>query len=159
MGVGQLAPIVSSRIVSLKKDLHEITQQPDFDTNENLRISETILASELEHIEKTQARDKKDHLRAEIATHGEKLGGVWSAINKEKKPRDLIRRLIVPESNPPRYERSSTKMAQLARDYHENLQQSDPVHPDPEEHLLHLNRVLDEIPDDQKLPDPNRTEM
>ncbi|KAN0112051.1 hypothetical protein V8E52_007968 [Russula decolorans] len=61
-------------------------------------------------------------MRAKIAHHGEKPGGIWTAINKEKKPRDLILRLRIPDTEPPQYERSSARMAELAKNYHESLQ-------------------------------------
>jgi len=117
--------------------------------------TEAILAQELELMEKTRARDKKDRLRAEISAHGEKLGGIWSAINKEHSPRDPIYRLKVPNSNPPQYERCSKRMAEIAGRYHENLQRCDAANHD-ETQLQHL---LNEIPNDQKLEDPNQSNM
>jgi len=44
--------------------------------DESLRTMEALLTQEIEHLEKLQARDKKDRLRAEIASHREKLGGI-----------------------------------------------------------------------------------
>ncbi len=61
---------------NLWKDLHDITRHPDFDMDESLRTMEALLTQEIEHLEKLQARDKKDRLRAEIASHREKLGGI-----------------------------------------------------------------------------------
>ena len=151
---------ITSRVTRLQKDLQSITQHPDFDTDETMRTTEAFLAKELEHLEKIQARDKKDKLRAEIAVHGEKLGGIWSAMSKENKPRDIIYRLRIPNSNPPQYERCSKRMAQLACDYHEALQRSDPaIHVDPEENDRQLESILNEIPDNQKLESPDQTEM
>jgi len=53
-----------------------------------------------------------------IAHHGEKLGGIWSAINKEHKPRDLLYCLKTPDTHQMTYERDSKRMAKMARDYH-----------------------------------------
>jgi hypothetical protein len=151
---------ITARMTHLKKDLHDITQHPEFDTDETRRATEAILAQELEYLEKRKARDRKDKLKAEIALHGEKLGGVWSAMSKENKPRDIIYRLRVPHSNPPQYQRCSKKMAQLARDYHDALQQSDvATHPDPEENDHQLEIILNEIPNDQKLVNPDDAAM
>lgn len=63
---------------------------PDLDTDENVCVNEAFLASKLAHLEKTWAQDHKDETRMTLAYQGEKLGGVWSAISKERKPRDLI---------------------------------------------------------------------
>ena len=40
--------------------------------------------------EKIQAKDNKDETRAVLANQGEVLGGVWSGMNKDRKPRDMI---------------------------------------------------------------------
>ena len=55
-----------------------------------------------------------------------KLGGTWSALNKDSKPRDLIQCLKIQGSNPPQYEHNSRCMAELARRYHDKLQDADP---------------------------------
>ena len=150
---------INSRANHLKKDINEITQHEDFDTNDVLRTTEALLAQEIEHLEKLKARNKKDKLRAEIALHGEKLGGIWSALNKENKPRDLICRLRIPNSTPPQYERCSKRMAQLARNYHEALQQSEQPYEDPIAHNTHLENILNEITDEQKLENPTQSSM
>ena len=151
---------ITSRTMRLEKDLRDIAHHPDFDTNVTMRTTEAILAQELEHLTKIRAREKKDKIKAEIALHGEKLGGIWSALNKENKPRDPIYRLRIPNSNPPQFERCSKRMAQLARDYHDTLQLRDQTATqNPEEYNCQLENTLSEIPDDQKLRDPNQTEM
>ena len=150
----------TSRIASLQKDLRKVTQIHNFNTDETLGATEAILANELEHLKRRLARDKKDNLRAEIAIHGEKLGGIWSKLSKENKPRDPIYRLKIPNSNPPQYERCSKNMAQIARNYHENLQRRDPIDNSTlDEDEIQLTQLLDEIPLNQKLDNPAQTDM
>ena len=150
----------NSRISALKKDIHNIAQHPDFTIDTTMGTTEAILAQELNHLEKKHSKDKKDKLRAEIALHGEKLGGVWSAISKDVKPRDTIYRLKIPNSNPPQYERCTKNMAQLARNYHENLQQREQLpHHNQDENIALLERLLDEIPNNQKLDNQQQTAM
>ena len=103
-------------------DMIQLTNHPDLNSNNDIRHNEAFLASELAHLEKTQAKDRKDKFNVTLAHHGEVLGGAWSAINKERKPRDLVFRLKTPNSDPPTYERDSRRMAKLARDYHNDLQ-------------------------------------
>ena len=92
--------------------------------------------------------------------HGEKLGGVWSALSKENKPHNTIYHLQIPNSNPPQYEHCSKRMAQLACDYHETLQRSGPANQlDPEGNNRQLNNILNKIPNTQKLENPDQTEM
>ena len=151
---------INSRVMALKKDIHNITQHPNFTTEMTLGTTEAILAQELEHLEKIQTKDKKDKLKTEIALHGEKLGGIWSALSKDIKPRDTIYRLKIPNSTPPQYERCSKKMAQLARDYHEKLQQCEQtLHPTTEEIETQLDHLLNEIPNNQKLNNRQQTTM
>ena len=80
----------TSWIKQLKKDQKETCDNPNFEYNENMRAKETYLVSKIEHLVTTNENWKQEELRALITNHGEKLGGIWSAINKEKKPRDLI---------------------------------------------------------------------
>ena len=102
--------------------MKELTNHPELDTNEAVRYNEAFLANELAHLEKTRARDRKDETSATLAHQGEKLGGAWSAINKERKPRDILFHLKIPNTTPPSYERDSRHMAELALSHHKNLQ-------------------------------------
>jgi hypothetical protein len=80
-----------SWIKKLEQDLKDLTNHPNLDSDPNLRTSEAFLANELAHLEKVKARTKKTTLHAQLTAHGEKLGGIWFAINKEKIPHNLIR--------------------------------------------------------------------
>jgi exonuclease III len=98
----------ASMIKCLEKDIKTITSDPDFDTNDKLRAEEAYLENKLSHLIKVIARNQKANMKAELAENDERLGGIWSAINKEKKPWNLIPRLRILELNPPQYECNST---------------------------------------------------
>ena len=146
---------LKTRIRLLEKDRKALANNPKADTCNNIRTSEAIVNNQLKHLTNKRARMKKDELRAELALHGEKLGGVWSAINKERKPRNLIRRLKIPNSNPPQYERSSKGMANLARTYHDELQREGL--PQPTHQEVNLHQVLNKIPIPQTLANPENS--
>ena len=146
-------------INTLEKDIKNITADPNFDTSANLRAEEAYLENKLSQIIKTLARNQKSDLKANLASHGEKLGGIWSAINKEKKPRNLIHRLKHPASDPPQYERTSSRMAELARNYHNNLQEQDIQPQNDADRIREIEDALRAIPDRQQLEDPNRSQM
>ena len=76
----------SKRMTLIREDMNQLTNHPNLDTNDEIHHNEVFLANELAHLEKIQARDHGDELRATITHHGEVLGGIWSAINKERKP-------------------------------------------------------------------------
>jgi hypothetical protein len=97
----------ATMIKNLKRDIQAIAASPNFNEDDNLRTEEAYLEKKLAHLLKVVARNEKADMKANLATHREKLGGIWSAINKEKKPRDLITQLKVPAFNPIRYECTS----------------------------------------------------
>ena len=149
----------ASMIKGLEKDIQTITTNPDFDTNNKLRAEEAYLENKLSHLIKTIAKNQKADMKAALAENGEKLGGIWSAINKEKKPRNLISRLRIPDSTPPQYERDSKRMAELAQKYHNNLQKQDIPEQSNIECAADIEHALREIPPPQQLEDPQRSPM
>ena len=96
---------INSKLKKLEENRKKLTNNLNLNTNENLRAKETDIANEIKHLQNQEAHTSREHIRATIAHHGEKLGGIWSAMNREKKPRDLIRRLKIPGTT--QYERSS----------------------------------------------------
>ena len=125
-----------------------------------MRVHKAFLANKLEHLEKVKARQHCNLFKAHMTDHGEKLGGVWSSLSKESKLQDQIYCLKVPNSNPPQYECDSHRMAELSRNFHDNLQSEDLTQfQNQEEHEQKLCKVLDTILDSQLLLEPNMTEM
>lgn len=149
---------INSRIVRLEKDRAELANDPEANNIDNVRTSEAMIAREIAHLEGKRAKRKKDKLSTELALHGEKLGGIWSAMIKERKPKDLIRRLRIPDTLPPQYERNSERMADLARKYHDDLQSKDLPRDQPD-HETRIDLILSEIPDDQTLKQSDASAM
>jgi len=144
---------LGSRIKAIEKDLKILLDSPDLDTNEETCMNAAFLTNELEHLEKIKAKNQRNKLKVILANQGEHLGGKWSALSKEKKPRNPILRLRIPESNPPQYERCTKRMVNLACNHHEN-QQNDGTHHNPEERSRIMEETLHAIPESQKLPNP-----
>ena len=143
---------INTKIKLLEKDRRELLNSPDNNDDNEKRVNSAIIANEIEYLTRTNAQNKKDNLAAKLSHHGEKLGGIWSAINKQKKPRDTIRRLKIPNSSPAKYERDSARMAELAKEYHDALQKKD-IPPDAEDHEERTSLILDEVPRHQTLCD------
>src|SRR5580698_6622901 len=146
-------------IKNLEKDIKMITEDPNFDHDNRLRTEEAYLENKLAHLLKITTQNQKADTKAKLATHGEKLGGIWTAINKEKKPRDLIHRLKIPDSPPPQYEQKSPQMADLAKNYHDNLQKKDILDQSTAAREAEIKKTLDTIPAPQKLENPGRSPM
>jgi hypothetical protein len=83
-------------------------------TNDNLRSHKAFLTSQLRQLQKKKMKNSTDLMRAKMVIQGEKMGGIWSAQGKEKKPRNPIHKLKIPNVNPPQYECHSKRMAELA---------------------------------------------
>ena len=148
-----------TKIRKLKKDREETLAHPDFEENGELQWHETILAKEIEHLERVTSKNNRERLKAKINWHGEKLGGTWSNLSKRRKPRDAILRLKVPDSSPIRYELRSDKMAELARHYHDTLQ-NDGLRELTDDGLEQkINAVLEKIPEKQKFPTPESSDL
>lgn len=81
---------LNSHIEAIEKDLHAIRTSPDYDANKEACTSAAFLTCELKHLAKVKVKNQRNRLCANLANHGEHLGGIWSSISKEKKLRDLI---------------------------------------------------------------------
>lgn len=88
---------LAKRMQDLEKELKNIRSNPELDMRDTLRAHEEFLANELGQLEHIHARDKRDDSRAIIANHGKVLGGVWSAMNEDWKPRDILYKLTSPD--------------------------------------------------------------
>ena len=146
---------LTKKISAIEKDLKSLNGNPELDTDNKIRVEEAYMVKELAMLKHIQAKDKKDECRTAVANHGEVLGGIWSGMNKDRKPRDLIPRLKTPNTlNTPNnsYERDSRRMAKLARDYHESLQSQGIVSPDDSPELKRKTfEAINEVPDSQRL--------
>lgn len=127
---------------------------------EALKVNEVFLINELAHLESIQARDRKDETRATLSNQGEWLGGAWTAINKERKPRDLLYHLKIPGLNPPRFEQDTRGMVKLMMKYHSDLQQKDiDANISPQEYKERTEAALNAIPPTQRLSKVAREQL
>ena len=108
--------------MELEKDRKKVAERASIDDLEETQIEEAFLANELTHLHRKRAKLQKQTLNAKQEEHREKLGGIWFMLSKSKTLRDPIFRLKIPGANPTQYERDSNRMAKLAHDYHDELQ-------------------------------------
>ena len=66
----------------LQKDLKAIMSNLAIDSNNDLRWNGNLIANVIKHLEKKRAQSQKNIFSANLAKHGEKPGGIWSAISK-----------------------------------------------------------------------------
>ncbi|KAJ4496671.1 hypothetical protein C8R41DRAFT_761546, partial [Lentinula lateritia] len=137
------AKIVIPRLVKEIAELEakiDTTSNDPLLTDEERSLSTAVLKEALGALEERRYKQTRSISRANFATQGETISRYWSQLNKDKRKRDLIQRLeILPDPTPvslgpetrnirphsdtePLYETHSQRMANMMRDYHENLQ-------------------------------------
>jgi hypothetical protein len=81
---------INAKVKSLEQNRKSIAVTEDFTNNEERQIEEALIANEITHLERAQAKTKKEIFKARRNNHGKKLGGIWSVMSKNRKPRDPI---------------------------------------------------------------------
>ncbi|KAJ7077382.1 hypothetical protein B0H15DRAFT_764890, partial [Mycena belliarum] len=121
-----LIPKAVAEIKKLEADLELVLNDPTI-PEEEVTLSAALLTERLArtHV----AKHDKSRISAKIKNRleGEMIGRYWTAVNKTKKPRDVLRRLLKPGHDPldntaAKYETDSQKMATIARNYHNKIQ-------------------------------------
>ncbi|KAJ3751709.1 hypothetical protein EV360DRAFT_75987 [Lentinula raphanica] len=120
----------------------ELTSDDTTLSDKERSISNAVLKEKLFSLLQHQNKNLRNSSKLIYALFGETISKYWLGLNKDKKPRELIRRLEkVPleqagdiENNPHQaaetvvqkiYETNSQKMADMMRDHHEALQTDD----------------------------------
>ena len=149
---------VNSRITTIENDIKQINNASVI--SDDTRAHEAFLASQLKQLKKKKMHDNSNLLKAKLSDHGEKPGGIWSAMGKEKRPRNPIHRLKIPNTNPTQYERNTKRMAEIARHHHDTLQNED-IDPNANdiEQAVKMENILNTIPRNQRLPAPQETTL
>jgi hypothetical protein len=119
-----LIPRITKTIQTKQKQLTNILDNPTLSL-EQKQITSMELEEDIAKLEKTIYINKRMHIATRNRLEGETISKYWTQLNKTKTPRDTILMLKLPNSNPPIFEKNSQKMAELARDYHNNLQSKD----------------------------------
>jgi hypothetical protein len=149
-----------AKLNKLNKGRKEILNNPNFNNNEELRWEEGLITNRIEYIENLCSKNQRNTTNAKITCHGKKLGGIWSNLGNSKKPKSLITRLEVLDSDPKHHEINSRRMAELAKDYHEKLQEDKNLpFKNEEEKTCTTTQLLNEIPESQKFPNYNNEIM
>jgi hypothetical protein len=144
---------INQRITQLQKDIKQTCNETTLDTDENKRIQKMILETEIQHLEQKKYKNSQIKAQATWNIKGETISRYWSKINNPKKPRDLIPRLRIPGSN--RLVTRSDKMAELAKEYHDEIQSKGMTQSTAEQRQEAQKEILKEIPENQKLQQQN----
>ncbi|CAK5272653.1 unnamed protein product, partial [Mycena citricolor] len=113
-------------------DSLEQSEVPDTQTYTETEAAAEVHAiqGEIDKITDVQREQRRTETRARCFTELDHITKFTVAMSKDKTPRDTITLLRRTDTTPPREAKRSKDMAELARDYHHNLQQ-DPSEQNP----------------------------
>ncbi|TFY62965.1 hypothetical protein EVJ58_g3518 [Rhodofomes roseus] len=117
------APKLETMIKRLTLAATEIQAEPAYETNTELQTESEAILDRIVDLERKRYQHIKEATSARYSLNAETLSKYWSAINKDKSPRDIIYSLRKPDSQA--YVRRSDEMAELAKQYHDALQDLD----------------------------------
>ena len=150
-------PKITQKITALKKDLTETYQCESLDTSPDTRTNAAFIEKEIEYLEKKKYRRAFTRSQALWHLKGEKVNKYWTRINNPRKPRDLVYRLVDPNSQRPTTR--SDEMAELARNYHDSLQTENILPPSSPQRTEAIEEALNAIPEEQKLLAPTMSPL
>jgi len=146
-------PKIEKRLTQIKEQVKEIREDPSIPPEDKQCLT-AELAAESAQLANLRYEKTRDNLNARQWVYRETITKPWMNENKDKKPRDPIKMLKVPGSNPPQYQRGSKEILDIARKYHVDLQNQN-LPADEEEHKTQMTDILlslpRQIPDDEKM--------
>lgn len=137
-------PAIDRAIRELKARLKIITASAAYLTDVDSMLEAGLIQQRLVSLESRRFLNARAVARAHYRFEGDTISKYWSLINKNKRPRDLIYKLRRPEAVST-YVTRSDRMAELARDYHSDLQDKD-MAPLSGDRLSATDAVLESLP-------------
>ncbi|KAJ6544098.1 hypothetical protein B0H19DRAFT_1076262 [Mycena capillaripes] len=113
---------------NLENTLDRIANDEKVLEEEKVRATAEI-TQKITNLERERQQKARKETEVRNRMEGETICRHWCQSNKKKQPRDMIYALRKPADIAPngqaQYEKNSQKMAELARDYHEKLQEDE----------------------------------
>lgn len=122
----RIVPALTKDICCMSSALTEALNN-DLKPEDEKRAEAVKLTERLEQLETKQHKQTCEQVKVKNRLEGETLCRSLCRLGKEKKPRDLIYALQTPSSpddGTKHYKKNSAKMAELAKTYHEGLQEA-----------------------------------
>lgn len=139
------------------------TAQTNIENNDSLADNEKMeesrmIGERIQLLERQLLEKARTATKIQNAKQGEKIGTYWVNNNKDVKPREYIQKLQIPESNPPKYETKTERMAEIGRSAHEKLQ-SLGLHIDKDEREEIIVEILSDIQEEAKLQETEKESL
>ena len=150
-------PKIVKSIILLKQEHQQIINDQTLTDLERMTKAGPV-QDKITQLEQKRFQKAKNTTKMHFALEGETISKYWLNLNKEKKQRDPIFSLRKPNYDPPKFEMNSTRMAEIACKYHEDLL-TEGLHPDEAEREAAIEEVLSEVSDNSVLSDHAKAEM
>ncbi|TFY53535.1 hypothetical protein EVJ58_g9397 [Rhodofomes roseus] len=138
-------PKLKAAITSTTKQIKSISENKRFSTDPELQREFGILRERLRDLERRRHGQIQASTTARYVLNAECPSKYWSAVNRDKTPRDLFYCLRDPASDPPKYISRSSEMAELARNYHNSLQSAGVTDIDEANRMTKIIESLDNV--------------
>jgi exonuclease III len=154
-----VGPRLDKEIKNLEVAYDAIANDPLLSDDERA-ASQAIYLQRLTELTQIRHRNTRESVRARNTLEAETISRYWSKTNRALKPRDIIYRLQTDGATEeqPSYETSSPRMAEIARDYHEKLQQPE-VARDATEREAHIAEIAGKVNKKLNDDDHDRAEL
>ena len=117
-------PTITNKIEKLKKRLTEINNNENIPEDDRM-LESIVVKTEILELERILFESNRVYAKAKHHVHAETICRDWIRTNRQKKPRDTIFSLYNPLDETPNPIHDSREMAELARQYHKDLQTKD----------------------------------
>jgi exonuclease III len=136
----------------VEKDMWQISKCMDLNTDPAKQAQLSILDAKRIQLLGKLRWDRNSMAKAKYHEMAETPTAAWTRSNKERKPQDLLRQLRSTDPESHTYITRSNKMANLARDFYEKLQDSkDGIEQHPLKWVENAEEVLRAVPEVQKI--------
>lgn len=133
LDIQDLAILESRRASSkLDEEIKNLEKERNSTNNNQTRsvearqVTTALLQERIKVLADAKHRKARDELAAKYRIESEcASSGFWAKTGKDRPPRDTIIELRAPNSDPPTYEKRSDRMAEITRNYHDQLQTKD----------------------------------
>jgi exonuclease III len=137
---------------NVEKDIRQMSRYRDLDTDHTKQAQLAILDTKRVQLLSRLRRDRDGMTKARYHDKGETPTAEWTRSNKDRQPRDLLKRLRTLEPASNAYVTRSDEMANLAKDFYEKLQENeDGMEQNPLKWVENVECVLGSIPEEQKI--------
>ena len=144
----EIMPKLLLEIQMLEKEIRVVSNKQDISNMEHTK-QVAVLTAQVRGLKLNQVKQTKAKLRAQHHIEGERPTKYWTGLHRETKPWNIIYALerdgkTLPDGSP-QFETNSEAMANMAREYHMNLQKDDNTERTAEQSEDDITMVLNAI--------------